>query len=162
MKIKKKDVVEFIEKVNDFYQARHPEHGWAFWDIAACHTGNMAVYATTKKEQFKRYSLTWAEKNQWMGAKSTDKAEWKYSYGETDDHALSGDWQICFQTYIDPYHLDDQNDNSKISCAREVMEYQMSTPNNDYWWWANGLYMVMPVMTKLYLVTENDQYLGCN
>ena len=35
----------------------------------------------------------------------------------------------------------------------------MSTPNNDYWWWADGLYMVMPVMTKLYKVTDNQQYL---
>ena len=39
------------------------------------------------------------------------------------------------------------------------MEYEMSTPNNDYWWWADGLYMVMPVMTKLYKVTDNQQYL---
>jgi len=39
------------------------------------------------------------------------------------------------------------------------MEYQMSTPNNDYWWWCDGLYMVMPVMTKLYKVTDNSLYL---
>ena len=41
----------------------------------------------------------------------------------------------------------------------EVMEYEMSTPNNDYWWWADGLYMVMPVMTKLYKATGNPLYL---
>lgn len=39
------------------------------------------------------------------------------------------------------------------------MEYQMSTPDNDYWWWADGLYMVMPVMTKLYKVTGDELYL---
>lgn len=39
------------------------------------------------------------------------------------------------------------------------MEYQMSTPNHDYWWWADGLYMVMPVMTKLYNITKNPLYL---
>jgi rhamnogalacturonyl hydrolase YesR len=39
------------------------------------------------------------------------------------------------------------------------MEYQMSTPQGDYWWWADGLYMVMPVMTKLYNITGNDLYL---
>jgi unsaturated rhamnogalacturonyl hydrolase len=39
------------------------------------------------------------------------------------------------------------------------MEYQMSTPKNDYWWWADGLYMVMPVMTKLYKVTGKQIYL---
>lgn len=39
------------------------------------------------------------------------------------------------------------------------MEYQMSTDKNDYWWWADGLYMVMPVMTKLYKITGNPLYL---
>jgi rhamnogalacturonyl hydrolase YesR len=39
------------------------------------------------------------------------------------------------------------------------MEYQMNTPNNDYWWWADGLYMVMPVMTKMYNLTGNQMYL---
>lgn len=39
------------------------------------------------------------------------------------------------------------------------MEYEMSTPRNDYWWWADGLYMVMPVMTKLYTLTANPAYL---
>lgn len=153
------EVLDIIMKVNNYWQSTHAEPGWAFWDEAAYHTGNMEAYRITGNEAYKNYSEKWAGKNQWMGAKSTDKAEWKYSYGETDDYVLFGDWQICFQTYIDLYHLDDQKDNSKIARAREVMEYQMSTPNNDYWWWADGLYMVMPVMTKLYLVTENDQYL---
>ena len=39
------------------------------------------------------------------------------------------------------------------------MEYQMSTPQTDYWWWADGLYMVMPVMTKMYNITGNQKYL---
>ena len=50
-------------------------------------------------------------------------------------------------------------DTQKIARAREVMEYQMSTPNHDYWWWADGLYMVMPVMTKMYNITGNSLYL---
>jgi len=70
---------------------------------------------------------------------------------------LFGDWQICFQTYADLYRLDPQD--YKIRRAREVMEYEMSTPRNDYWHWADGLYMVMPVMTKLYNITGNKQYL---
>ena len=39
------------------------------------------------------------------------------------------------------------------------MEYEMSTKAHDYWWWADGLYMVMPVMTKLYKATGNERYL---
>jgi len=153
----KADVLETINKVNNYWQSNNPDPGNAFWDKAAYHTGNMEAYFVTKNDAFKKYSEAWAEKNQWMGAKSTNKAEWKYKYGETDDYVLFGDWQICFQTYADLYSLD--KDERKIARAREVMEYQMSTPRNDYWWWVDGLYMVMPVMTKLHKITGNKQYL---
>jgi rhamnogalacturonyl hydrolase YesR len=151
------EVVALIEKVNDCWQATHPEPGTAFWHAAAYHTGNMAAYFATGKKAYLAYSEAWAEKNGWQGASSSNKSRWKYSYGETDEFVLFGDWQICFQTYIDLYTL--KPDERKIARAREVMEYQMSTPNNDYWWWADGLYMVMPVMVKLYKATGNALYL---
>jgi rhamnogalacturonyl hydrolase YesR len=151
------EVIAIIEKVNDYWQSTHPKHGNAFWHSAAYHTGNMAAYEVTGKEAYRRYSEAWAEANEWKGAKSDRKREWKYTYGETDAYVLFGDWQICFQTYIDLYNL--TPDEKKIRRAREVMEYQMSTPNSDYWWWADGLYMVMPVMTKLYKTTGNELYL---
>lgn len=153
----KADVLNIINKVNTYWQTNNPPTVRSFWDNAAYHTGNMEAYFITKNDAYKKYSEAWAEHNQWMGAKSNNKAEWKYNYGETDDHVLFGDWQICFQTYIDLYNLD--KDEKKISRAKEVMEYEMSTPNHDYWWWADGLYMVMPVMTKLYKVTGNQLYL---
>ncbi|NID10713.1 glycoside hydrolase family 88/105 protein [Fibrivirga algicola] len=151
------DVLSAVQKANDYWQATYPTHGRAFWDNAAYHTGNMELYFLTKNDAYRRYSEAWAEHNQWMGAKETDKTKWKYSYGETNEYVLFGDYQICFQTYIDLYNL--SPDPIKIARAREVMEYQMSTPKNDYWWWADGLYMVMPVMTKLYKLTGNKQYL---
>lgn len=153
----KSDVITVIEQVNSHWQNTHLEHGWAFWDEAAYHTGNMEAYFVTKNDNYRKYSEQWAEKNQWKGAKSTDKSEWKFTYGEKDAHVLFGDWQICFQTYIDLYNLD--KDEKKVVRAKEVMEYQMSTPNHKYWWWADGLYMVMPVMTKLYKLTGEERYL---
>ena len=156
----KDSVLAIIEKVNKHWQETHPEPGFAFWHPAAYHTGNIEAYKVTGNDDFLDYSKAWAEHNQWMGAKSQDKSKWKYNYGETDEHVLFGDWQIAFQTYIDLYTLEGSKDPTKIARAKEVMEYEMSTPNNDYWWWADGLYMVMPVMTKLYKVTGNEQYLG--
>lgn len=153
----KKEVLNLIKKVNNYWQTSNPDHPNSFWHPAAYHSGNMAAYEVTGENAYKKYSEAWAAKNEWKGAKSDNKAEWKYSYGETDNYVLFGDWQICFQTYIDLYNLD--KDDSKIKRALEVMEYQMSTPNNDYWWWADGLYMVMPVMTKLYKVTGDSLYL---
>lgn len=153
----KEKVINIIHKVNNHWQTTHPEPGWAFWEHAAYHTGNMEAYFLTGKEEYRQYSEKWAEKNEWKGAKSDDKKNWKYSYGETDEYVLFGDWQTCFQTYADLYVLDPEP--HKIARAREVMEYQMSTSRNDYWWWADGLYMVMPVMVKLHNITQNPLYL---
>ncbi|MDD4992600.1 MAG: glycoside hydrolase family 88 protein [Paludibacter sp.] len=153
----KQDVIKTIEKVNEYWQSTNPTPGNAFWDVAAYHTGNMEAYFLTKNEKFREYSEAWALKNDWKGAKGTDKSKWKYKYGETADHVLFGDWQICFQTYIDLYNI--APDSNKIARPREVMEYEMSMPNNDFWWWADGLYMVMPVMTKMYQLTKNPLYL---
>ena len=146
-----------IEKVNDHWQSNHKAEATPFWHVAAYHTGNMEAYRLTGKQKYLDYSVAWAGHNKWMGATSGDRSKWKYKYGETLEHVLFGDWQICFQTYIDLYNI--LPEDKRIKRAREVMEYEMSTPQHDYWWWADGLYMVMPVMTKLYKVTGNTQYL---
>ena len=152
-----KAVRDIITKVNDHWQATHPAEHNAFWDEAAYHTGNMEAYSITGNPEWLDYSQKWAEHNEWKGAKGTDRSKWKYNYGETDDHVLFGDWQICFQTYADLYNI--LPDDRRIKRAKEVMEYEMSTPQSDYWWWADGLYMVMPVMTKLNKITGNKKYL---
>ena len=154
---KTEEVLKIIETVNDYYQKNHPPEVNAFWDNAAYHIGNMEAYFLTKNPAYLDYSLRWAEYNEWKGAKSDDKETWKYTYGETDEYVLFGDHQACFQVYIDLYRIDPKP--YKIERAIEVMEYQLSTDKRDYWWWADGLFMVMPVMTKLHAVTGNPLYL---
>ena len=127
------DVLGIVHKVNRHWQKIHPKHSWSFWDYAAYHTGNMEVYSLTGDTAYYNYSEAWAEHNLWMGARSKDKSKWKSGYGETDEYVLFGDFQICFQTYIDLYTI--APDERKIARAREVMEYQMNTDRNDYWWW---------------------------
>lgn len=152
------EVTKTIHLVNRHWQNEHPKHGRAFWDNAAYHTGNMEAYLLTKEPDYLAYSTAWAEQNRWMGATDTVKARWLYDrYGEGEEFVMFGDWQVCFQTYADLYNL--SPDSIRIARALEVMEYQMQTPDNDYWWWADGLYMVMPVMTKLYRITDNERYL---
>lgn len=154
----KNEAIEILRKVNDAWQLNKPKHEDAFWHRAAYHTGNMAAYEVTKEQRYLDFSTSWANKNEWKGAKSDNRSNWKYSYGETDDFVLFGDWQTCFQVYVDLYNIDPSD--YKIARAIEVMDYQMSTDQNDYWWWADGLYMVMPVMTKLYNITNNELYLN--
>lgn len=153
----KDTVLAKINLANSFWQTNNKPQVRAFWDHAAYHTGNMEIFQLTKNKTYRKYSEDWASYNQWMGAKSTDSTEWKYKYGEKDDYVLFGDWQICFQTYIDLYNI--QPEEYKIARAKEVINYQINTDKSDYWWWADGLYMVMPVMTKLYNLTGEKKYL---
>lgn len=154
---KSNEVIDVISKVNTYWQENNKPQVNSFWDNAAYHTGNMEAYSITQDPLYLNYSKDWAIHNEWKGAKSDNKEKWKYSYGESDDFVLFGDFQICFQTYCDLYNIEPAD--YKIARAIEVMEYQMSTDKNDYWWWADGLYMVMPVMTKLYNITGNELYL---
>ena len=150
--------VEIIEKVNNRYQAAvKPEHR-AFWDDAVYHTGNMEAYKLLGKAQWREYSDKWARHNNWSGATERDPSKWKYkNYGEKMQYVLFGDWQICFQTYLDLYETNP--DAYKIRRTLEVMDYECAQQQNDFWWWADALYMVMPVLTKLYKTTSDTKYL---
>ena len=150
--------IEIITKVNDQWQATHRPEVRSFWDDAAYHTGNMEAYKLLGNARWLAYSDAWARYNLWQGAREKDPSKWKYAnYGEGQDYVLFGDWQICFQTYLDIYEM--QPDDYKIARALEVMDYEVRQPQNDFWWWADALYMVMPVMTKLYKTTGDVKYL---
>ena len=154
------DVIHILNTVNQTWQERHPSHGDYFWNRAVYHIGNMEAYAATSEQQYLDYSTAWSKRNNWWGATGTDKSRWQYAtYGEGANWVLFGDNQVCFQVYIDLYNLDDVKDPSKIERALEVMGYEISTPNEDYLWWVDGLFMVMPIMTKLYKVTGEQAYL---
>ena len=158
-------VVALITKVNNYWQANNKPEVRAFWDNAAYHTGNMEVYKMLKDQKMLDYSIRWAEHNDWSGATEANPAKWKYKpYGEGKQHVLFGDWQICFQTYIDLYNIEAAKGNAAASeymvkRAKEVMHYEAYSQPTDYWWWSDALYMVMPVMTKMYRLTGDKQYL---
>ena len=152
------EVKDVIRKVNTYWQTNNPAEVRSFWDNAAYHTGNMEAYKLLKDEKMLDYSIRWAEHNDWKGATEADPAKWKYkNYGEGPEFVLFGDWQICFQTYIDLYNL--ATDEKKVARAKEVMGYEADSKPRDYWWWADALYMVMPVMTKMYKLTGDTKYL---
>ncbi len=158
VKAKPLTTIETITKVNDYWQQHHSPKVRSFWDEAAYHTGNMEAYKLLGQARWLAYSDAWARHNLWQGAQEKDPSKWKYkNYGEGHDYVLFGDWQICFQTYLDIYEM--QPDDYKIARALEVMDYEVRQPQNDFWWWADALYMVMPVFTKLYKTTGDVKYL---
>ena len=178
----KAQVADVITRVNNYWQANNPAEVRAFWDNAAYHTGNMEAIKLLGKgkdcdkgktcckdacptKAWLDYSLRWAEHNRWQGATETDPAKWQYKqYGEDPQHVLFGDWQICFQTYVDLYWIINAQgaaarNERMVQRAKEVMGYEAASQANDYWWWADALYMVMPVMTKMYRLTGDVRYL---
>ena len=159
-------VKELINRVNTYWQEHNKAEVRSFWDNAAYHTGNMEAYKLLKDENQLDYTLRWAYHNDWSGATEADPRRWKYAnYGEGKDYVLFGDWQVCFQTYIDLYNLaianggTDVDNYFMVKRAKEVMRYEAYSKRNDYWWWSDALYMVMPVMTKMYRLTGDTQYL---
>lgn len=151
-------VLDQIIKVNDYWQAHNTPYVRSFWDHAAYHTGNMEAYRLTGRADWYAYTDKWCRHNEWKGAKSNDRKNWKYkTYGEGQDFVLFGDWQICFQTYIDMYNLVPAP--YKVARAIEVMSHECSMQDTHFWWWADALYMVMPVMTKMYKLTGEVKYL---
>ncbi|MBQ9356143.1 MAG: DUF4861 family protein [Prevotella sp.] len=150
--------IEIITKVNDHWQQTHSPLTRAFWDEAAYHTGNLEACRLLGTARWQDYSERWARHNMWMGAREQDPSKWKYRrYGEDQDYVLFGDWQICFQTYLDLNELAPAP--FKTARAIEVMDYEVRQPQSDFWWWADALYMVMPVMTRLYKATGEVKYL---
>ena len=151
-------VLDMIIKVNNYWQANNTPYVRSFWDHAAYHTGNMEAYRLTGRADWYAYTDKWCRHNEWKGAKSDDVRAWKYkTYGEGQDFVLFGDWQICFQTYIDMYNLVPAP--YKVARAIEVMSHECSMEETHFWWWADALYMVMPVMTKMYKLTGDIKYL---
>ena len=70
---------------------------------------------------------------------------------------LFGDWQVCFQVYLELNKISPEK--KKIERAKEVFSYQIQTEPEDYLWWSDGLFMVMPTMSELYRLTQDDAYL---
>lgn len=155
------NIITIINSVNGYWQQNNPAEVQSFWDNAVYHTGNMEAYKLTGNKAFLDYSLRWADFNNWQGATEKDCTKWKYrQYGEGQDYVLFGDWQICFQTYIDLVQATGiQSNDKRLARAFEVMNYEVNSAQHDYWWWADALYMVMPVLTKLYKLTGNEKYL---
>ncbi len=158
--------VTAVRSANDYWQSTYSYNTWtsgihpAFWSRAAYHTGNMEAYKLLGDENYLQHSIDWANYNGWKGNDYTgDPSTWTWGYNQTQgsNAVLFGDWQICFQSYLDMYEFGVEDAN--LDRVFEVMDYQVSKDEDAFWWWADALYMVMPVMSKLYKHTGDEKYL---
>lgn len=162
-------VAETIIRVNDYWQNHNTYKTSSFWNWAVYHTGNMEACklfnneiktpaAKQKANSWIAYSTAWADYNKWSGATEKDVSKWQYKqYSDDQQHVLFGDWQVCFQTYLDLYSFAPAK--KKIARAKEVMGHEADSEANDYMWWVDAFYMVMPTLTKMYKLTGDTKYL---
>ncbi len=151
-------VLAIMDSVQTAVQGKYYYKQDSWWDKAMYHTANMEAYRLCANPRYLTYSEKWARDNKWMGAQERNKDLWQYQrplYDHTN--VMFADWQVCFQTYIDLYNINQEPE--RIARAMEVMEYQTSLPNKDFWYWADALYMAMPLMTRLYRLSGNTKYL---
>jgi len=120
-------VLDQIIKVNNYWQAHNTPYVRSFWDHAAYHTGNMALYFLTGDEKYRNYSETWAKRWKYEGYPDYEKTGmWEGNFA--DNHA-------AFQTFFDLYKIEPAEE--KIKVAKYVMERQLNdkSPEADRWWW---------------------------
>ncbi len=140
--------VQLIERVNSTWQQTHDPRVRAFWDEAAYHTGNVETYLLLSKiprrEQTAQTFQTYID-----------------LYRIDEDSAIVARRQIYEQAAKDGIMVDLPMPRHYrfVERAHEVMGYEAASTAHDYWWWADALYMVMPVMTKMYKLTYSDRYL---
>lgn len=157
-KSKVEKVRYMIDNVNRHWQSTVDAEHNALWSNAVYHIGNMEAYKLTGNESYRAYSGKWAEHNKWRCVGNDDKSVWKYRDSKYFNNlVLHADNQTCFQVYIDLYNLEPED--VKVARAKDVMGYQVSLPQDDFWYWCDALFMAMPVMTRMYRLTGDDTYL---
>lgn len=178
------EVVSLISRVANSWMKRHSSLGSFVWNHAVYMNGNMEAYRYVLPHNqrlalnLRDYALRWSYDNNWAGSSASisEAARWTYRGSSSSYDVLFGDNQICFQTYVDLFQtydramdsdwlIDKNGDGTTDSLdmiyrAQEVMNYQLTTTVTDYWWWTDALYMMLPTMSRLYLLTGNKAFLN--
>lgn len=141
------EVMSQLKKANDYwigqnltvYDETNP------WDVAVFHTGNMQAYYMTGDEAYRSYSTLWSDVHSWQSH--------QYPVGSI----TNADNICCFQTYIDLYNMDKNEE--YLECVKEVVDKTTQSANVTYWDWVDTFYMAAPVFTKMYELTGDRAYL---
>lgn len=130
------------------WQLKNPKNHIRDWTNGAFYAGIFTTWETTKSENIYNALMELGKKTQW---------EPHRRYFHADDIA------IC-QTYIDLYQIEKKQE--MIQPTIDTVARFMANPYPPRgeveiikWWWCDALFMAPPVMTKLWKVTGNEEYL---
>lgn len=143
-----KEIKTVMSRVCDWQLANMPEpkkHWYLHnsWTNATLYTGIMEAYKTTKKRNYFKSLLSFAEEVQYMPGKR---------FRHADD--------VCIgQIYAELYFK--KKDERMITPIRERFDSLMADPKPGRvdWWWCDALYMSPPALARLYTATGEKKYL---
>lgn len=149
----KEDVLKDIRSANDYFMSEWPDPGEPIvtdrarpsniWTRGTYYEGLMALYEIDPQRRYYDYAVDWGNAHKW-GLRNGNKTR-------------NADDQCCGQTYIDLYNIDPQLE--RIADIKANIDYIVSSPQNDDWWWIDALQMAMPVYAKLYVLFDDEKYL---
>ncbi len=152
----------FIKKINNYWiNECAKDKARPFWEQSAYHIGNLAAFDLTQEPQYLSFTKQWCEENQWKSHPfEVPVDDWTWGYGEEETKsALFGDWHACYQVYLMMLERTSVDEATVMRNILSVTDYQVSKLEDSFWWWADGLFMGMPVMVLLYKKTKNTLYL---
>lgn len=143
----KLEVMTQMALVNNYYMANNVvAAGSNDWVKSAYFAGCMEFYKVYRDQKLFDYMTSWAERNQWDLGTNADK------------HGADG--QVCGQTYIDLYLLDEKKDEQKIHAIKACIDDLIANPEASLadWWWVDSYFMAMPIFSKLGALYQDDVY----
>ncbi|UCE06373.1 MAG: glycoside hydrolase family 88 protein [bacterium] len=141
-------IIDLMKKVAD-YQLANPSHHNSKskdfpmgWIPASFYSGVMALYETSKDEQYLNEAIKWGESNNWQTAPRL---------GNADDIA-------CGQIYLEIYQI--KKYSVMIQPIKAVIDSFMtiSKSGREEWWWCDALFMAPPVFARLGTITQEKKY----
>jgi rhamnogalacturonyl hydrolase YesR len=148
----KTDVLAGLKMANNFFMGQYPDPGKPIvtdrarpsniWTRGTYYEGLMALYSIDPQQHYYDYAVEWAQFH-----------NWSIRGGNRNRNA---DDQCCGQTYIELYNIDPQP--IRIANIKANIDFIVSNPENDDWWWIDALHMAMPVYAKLGVLYDDDRY----
>jgi len=155
------DVLSVAQKANNYFMNKYADptldtnvgriRPSNLWTRAVYYEGLMALYEIDADQRYIDYTDRWANYHKWTPRNGITTCD-------ADD-------QCCAQTYLDRYMM--TKDPKMIVHVKENLAHQMKTGNvrkangalYGWWTWIDAIQMAMPVYSKMYKVTGEQQYL---
>lgn len=141
-----------LQSVNAHFMAKWPDPGKEIvtnrarpsniWTRGVYYEGVMALNSVAPDPKLVDYAVRWGEFHKWglRNGRQTNNA---------DD-------QCCGQTYLALYLLDPKPE--RLRDIKANIDFIISRPQNDDWWWIDALQMAMPVYAQLGVITKDPKY----